>query len=89
MSLIPRPSAEATARLFEPALDEQDFVQRLRAGDEQAFATLLESHHASLVRLAMVYVSDHAEAEEARPAGGRPTGAAPPTARRPWSTRWR
>ena len=64
MSLIPRPSAEATARLFEPALDEQDFVQRLRAGDEQAFATLLESHHASLVRLAMVYVSDHAEAEE-------------------------
>src|SRR5437764_4143983 len=64
MSLIPRPSAEATARLFEPALDEQDFVQRLGAWDGQAFATLLESHHASLVRLAMVYVSDHAEAEE-------------------------
>ncbi|MBE7553922.1 MAG: sigma-70 family RNA polymerase sigma factor [Anaerolineales bacterium] len=36
----------------------------LRSGDEAAFTSLLEQHHASLVRLAAIYVSSRAVAEE-------------------------
>jgi RNA polymerase sigma-70 factor, ECF subfamily len=64
MSSVPRPNAVPIAPLSEPAPDEQHLVQRLRDGDEQAFVTLLECHHTSLVRLATVYVSDRADAEE-------------------------
>jgi RNA polymerase sigma-70 factor (ECF subfamily) len=39
-------------------------VQALRAGDESAFARLVDEHHASLVRLATMYVSSRAVAEE-------------------------
>jgi RNA polymerase sigma-70 factor (ECF subfamily) len=39
-------------------------VESLRQGDELAFATLLEQYHTSLVRLAQVYVSSRAVAEE-------------------------
>jgi len=44
--------------------DELQLVDALRAGDEAAFVLLLDRYHASLVRLAMVYVSDRAVAEE-------------------------
>jgi RNA polymerase sigma-70 factor (ECF subfamily) len=54
----------AVSSAREPSTDEQDLIQHLRDGDEQAFVTLLERHHASLVRLATVYVRDRAEAEE-------------------------
>ena len=39
-------------------------MDALRAGDEQAFAELVDRHHASLVRVAVTYVRDRAVAEE-------------------------
>ena len=44
--------------------DEQELIRRLRAGDEDAFTTLVERHHASMVRLARGYVRSRAVAEE-------------------------
>jgi RNA polymerase sigma-70 factor (ECF subfamily) len=44
--------------------EEVDLLERLRAGDEQAFVTLVRSHHPSLVRLASAYVPNQAVAEE-------------------------
>ncbi len=44
--------------------EEWKLVQALRAGDAAAFEALIERYHASLVRLAMLYVSDRAIAEE-------------------------
>jgi RNA polymerase sigma-70 factor (ECF subfamily) len=37
---------------------------RLRAGDEDAFVTLVDRYHSSMLRLAMSYVSSRAVAEE-------------------------
>jgi RNA polymerase sigma-70 factor, ECF subfamily len=39
-------------------------LERLRDGDEQAFTTLVERYHASMLRLALSYVSSRAVAEE-------------------------
>jgi len=39
-------------------------VEALRAGDEAAFASLLDKYHASMLRLAMVFVPDRAVAED-------------------------
>lgn len=39
-------------------------IASLRAGDDAAFATLIDRYHASLVRVAMLYVDDRAVAEE-------------------------
>lgn len=39
-------------------------IERLLAGDEAAFTTVVTAHHASLVRLALTFVSDHGAAEE-------------------------
>ena len=43
-------SDEAAARLHDAQV-----LAALRAGDESAFVTLVERHHAALVRLAMAY----------------------------------
>jgi RNA polymerase sigma-70 factor, ECF subfamily len=43
---------------------DRRLVAALRAGDETAFATLLDTYHAALLRLARSYVSDRAVAEE-------------------------
>lgn len=43
---------------------DQALVQRLLAGDEAAFAELLDRYHGMLLRLALVYVSSRAVAEE-------------------------
>ena len=43
---------------------EGPLLERLLAGDEAAFAGLVASHHASLLRLASTFVSDRAAAEE-------------------------
>jgi RNA polymerase sigma-70 factor, ECF subfamily len=64
VSSVPDPPAGAMPAVSEPALAEQDLIQRLRDGDERAFVALLDRYHASLVRLARLYVHDHAEAEE-------------------------
>ncbi len=45
-------------------LDERELLYRLRAGDEAAFAALVERHHASMVRVARGYVRTRAVAEE-------------------------
>lgn len=44
--------------------EEASLVAALRRGDERAFAELLETYHASLVRIATYYVRDAAVAEE-------------------------
>jgi RNA polymerase sigma-70 factor (ECF subfamily) len=44
--------------------DEHDLIRRLRAGDEDAFAVVVERHHASMVRVARGYVRTRAVAEE-------------------------
>jgi RNA polymerase sigma-70 factor (ECF subfamily) len=43
---------------------ETDLVAALRAGDETAFAELVREYHASLLRVARIYVSSRAVAEE-------------------------
>jgi RNA polymerase sigma-70 factor (ECF subfamily) len=47
-----------------PSPGEWHLVERLRSGDERAFTTLIDSHHASLLRLARIYVGNPAVAEE-------------------------
>lgn len=44
--------------------EEARLLIALRAGDEQAFAELLERHHGAMVRLASTFVRDRAVAEE-------------------------
>jgi RNA polymerase sigma-70 factor (ECF subfamily) len=44
--------------------NEVGLLERLRAGDEQAFVTLVRQHHPALVRLASAYVPNRAVAEE-------------------------
>jgi RNA polymerase sigma-70 factor (ECF subfamily) len=39
-------------------------LRRLRDGDEQAFAALVERYHLPMIRLALSFVSSHAVAEE-------------------------
>ncbi len=46
------------------SLDDIGVVARLRTGDEGAFADLLDRYHTPLLRLASLYVADHATAEE-------------------------
>jgi len=58
---VPEPPPSAPTRLPE---SESRLVAALRAGDEQAFATLVRRHHASLKRVARAYVSTDAVAEE-------------------------
>jgi RNA polymerase sigma-70 factor, ECF subfamily len=46
------------------SINEIELVDRLRAGDETAFTTLVRSHHPGMVRLARGYVPNRAVAEE-------------------------
>lgn len=46
------------------ATDELELLDRLRAGDEDAFVTLVRRHHPALVRLASAYVPNRDVAEE-------------------------
>jgi RNA polymerase sigma-70 factor, ECF subfamily len=43
---------------------EAGLLEALRAGEESAFAALVQEHHASIVRVARIYVSNPATAEE-------------------------
>ncbi len=47
-----------------PPTDDSALVAALRAGDEGAFAELIDAHGASLLRVAMSYVPSRAVAEE-------------------------
>lgn len=44
--------------------DESAFIAHLKSGDEKAFAELVDRHHAGLMRMAMIFVSTRAAAEE-------------------------
>jgi RNA polymerase sigma-70 factor (ECF subfamily) len=44
--------------------EDQELLEALRRGDEAAFVRLVESLHGSMLRLAMLHVSDRAVAEE-------------------------
>ena len=44
--------------------DEGELLRRLRAGDEAAFAALVERYHAPLIRVALTFVPSRAVAEE-------------------------
>ena len=55
----------ATTSSTSGRADERDLVDRLRAGDEQAFTVLVDRHHASMVRFARGYVRSASIAEEA------------------------
>jgi hypothetical protein len=57
----PTPEASAELRAADP---EAALLAALRAGDEDAFATLVTRYHASLKRVARAYVSTDAVAEE-------------------------
>src|SRR5256885_16797624 len=50
--------------------NEQQLLAALRAGDEDAFAALVDCYHASLVRLPRMYVRQRSVAE----GGGQETG---------------
>ncbi|MBI4261340.1 MAG: RNA polymerase sigma factor [Actinobacteria bacterium] len=56
--------AGRSSRPGGPAADEATLVAGLRAGDEAAFAALIDAHHSALVRMAMVYVPSRAVAED-------------------------
>ncbi|HEX9372721.1 MAG TPA: sigma-70 family RNA polymerase sigma factor [Roseiflexaceae bacterium] len=57
-------SDEASWTGMSASAEELRLVAALRAGDEAAFATLIDRYHASLLRLAMLYVPSRAVAEE-------------------------
>lgn len=44
--------------------DERELIDRLRAGDEEAFAALVREYHSSLVRLATAIVGSRSVADE-------------------------
>ncbi len=47
-----------------PALAEQELIEGLRQGSEAAFEALVTRYHGALLRVALVFVRDHAVAEE-------------------------
>lgn len=56
------PDAAEAMRGAHPA--DAALVERLLDGDEAAFTGLVEQYHGRLLRLALVFVSDHASAQE-------------------------
>jgi RNA polymerase sigma-70 factor (ECF subfamily) len=44
--------------------DEQKVLDALRDGDESTFLRLVTQHHAAMLRVSLLYVADHAVAEE-------------------------
>ncbi len=45
-------------------LPDHELIVRLRSGDETTFARLVEHYHASMVRIAAIYVNEYTVAEE-------------------------
>ncbi|MGI8513477.1 MAG: RNA polymerase sigma factor [Solirubrobacteraceae bacterium] len=58
------PAASPPAASPSSPSDDDALVAALRARDERAFATLVDRHHAALLRVASLYVRDRAAAEE-------------------------
>jgi RNA polymerase sigma-70 factor, ECF subfamily len=62
-----RPSEDETHpanRDVSPSADEQHLIEALRQGDEKVFADLVDQYYASMVRIALLYVSDPSTAED-------------------------
>ncbi len=59
------PHRRDRAHTLRPVETDVDLLSRLRAGDEQAFVTLIGRYNGSLLRLARSYVPTDAVAEEA------------------------
>lgn len=45
-------------------MDDAELLRRLLSGDQQAFADIVRRHHATLVRVARVYVGSYSTAED-------------------------
>jgi RNA polymerase sigma-70 factor, ECF subfamily len=58
------PGTPACRPLASSPVAEEELVERLRAGDEDAFTAVVRAHHASLCRLARTFVGSGAVAEE-------------------------
>src|ERR671932_1985467 len=61
---MPQPAGPAAARGALDAERDARLLVALRAGDEAAFAALVRRHHASMKRVARMYVSTDAVADE-------------------------
>src|SRR5919198_1411585 len=68
MAFMPRLSRDSRLRysrlVAQVDAAETQLLEALRAGDEAAFAALVRENHASLVRVARIYVSTQSAAEE-------------------------
>ena len=64
MRLTTTADPEDLRRYSSLSPDEGELLGRLRTGDEEAFACLVDRHHAAMVRLARGYVRSPAVAEE-------------------------
>lgn len=62
--MLKRPEATAVAREPGGSDDERELLRRLRAGDRTAFAQLVDGWSPALLRVALLYVSTRASAEE-------------------------
>ena len=59
-----KPRGGRSSDLGTTALEETDLVDRLRAGDQAAFAEIVERYHQTMVRIALTRVRSRAVAEE-------------------------
>ena len=55
---------EAAVQERKPSAEEMELLAKLRAGDERAFETLVNSHYGTMLAVAQTYVSSRAVAEE-------------------------
>ena len=55
---------EAAVQERKPSAEERELLAKLRAGDERAFETLVNSHYGTMLAVAQTYVSSRAVAEE-------------------------
>jgi RNA polymerase sigma-70 factor, ECF subfamily len=62
----PRPAFAFSCTLpaMEPDESDEALLRGLRSGDEQAFGTLVDRYHGSMIRLALSFVRSRAVAEE-------------------------
>jgi RNA polymerase sigma-70 factor (ECF subfamily) len=56
--------SETPSQTDDREAGELRLIAALRAGDEVAFATLVDRYHSSLLRVASIYVADRAQAED-------------------------
>jgi RNA polymerase sigma-70 factor (ECF subfamily) len=60
----PATSGASLSAVSPVSAEELRMVESLREGDETAFVSLIERHHAPMLHLAMVYIPNRAVAEE-------------------------